>query len=192
MKSLEFKHPNSQRIYNDYMSRCKRVVHILSVHDQEECLMEVNSYLFEYLQNHQTEEEQTALLNIIERLGPPEVTLQEVVAIKKIDQAVRSYNLKHLVQALWLNLKNGVGYTILFVLTLLLIGFPIVIVMKLVNPSETGLWVGNGHFLFGTVTPQPGVVEVLGDFFIPVVSALCVGLYFFIIFLLKTIRNKKP
>jgi len=191
MKPIEFKNQASQRAYNDYMNRCKRVINILSDEDQKECLMEVNSYIYEYVNNHQNEEELTALLNIIERLGAPEVTLKEVVADKKINQAVRTFNLKHLIQALLLNLRNGIAYIILFIMTLTLICFPVVIIMEIMNPEKTGLWVGKGHFVFGRVFPQAGVNEVLGNFFIPVVILLGILLYFLIIFLLKLVKSKK-
>lgn len=191
MKPIEFKNQASQRVYNDYMNRCRRVINILSDEDQKECLMEVNSYIYEYVNNHQHEEELTALLNIIERLGPPEITLKEVVADKKINQAVRTFNLKHLIQALLLNLRNGIAYIILFIMTLTLICFPVVIIMEIINPVKTGLWVGKGHFAFGQVFPQAGVNEVLGNFFIPVVILLGILLYFLIIFLLKLVKSKK-
>ncbi|MFD2523176.1 DUF1700 domain-containing protein [Emticicia soli] len=191
MKPIEFKNQASQRVYNDYMNRCKRVIKILSDSDQQECLMEVNSYIYEYVNNHQHEEELTALLNIIERLGAPEVTLKEVVASKKINQAVRTFNLKHLIQALSLNLRNGIAYIILFIMTLTLLCFPVVIIMEILNPVKTGLWVGKGHFVFGQVLPQAGVNEVLGNFFIPVVIVLGILLYLLIIFLLKLVKSKK-
>ena len=191
MKPIEFKNQASQRVYNDYISRCKRVIQILSAEDHKECMMEVNSYIYEYVNNHQNDDELTPLLNILERLGAPEVTLKEVVAAKKINQAVRTFNLKHLIQALLLNLRNGVAYIVLFILTLTLVCFPVAIIMKIIDPVKTGLWVGKGHFAFGQIKQQEGISEVLGSFFIPVVIMLCIALYFLIIFLLKIIKTKK-
>lgn len=191
MKLIEFKNTNAQRIYTDYINRSKRVIRILSNEDQEDCLMEINSYIFEYIQNHQNEDETSALLNILERLGSPEITLKEVVAAKKIDQAVKTFNLKHLIEALFLNLRNGLVYIVLFVLTLLLVCFPILIVMEILYPEETGLFVGEKTFFFGMTDPKSGIQEVLGSAFIPVVILLGVGFYFLIVFLLKLVKNKK-
>jgi uncharacterized membrane protein len=191
MKLIEFKDAATQRVYQNYINRCKRVVGILSAEDQEDCLMEVNSYIYEYTQNHQNEAEMTSLLNILERMGDPEITLKEVVAGKKIDQAVKTFNLKHLIQALFLNLKNGVLFVILSFMTLLLVSFPILIVMEILYPKETGLHVGGRTFFFGITTKKEGVSEVLGDWFIPVVILLGIAFYFIIIFLLKLIKNKK-
>lgn len=191
MKLIDFKNKNSQRIYTDYLNRSKQVLRLLSREDQEDSLMELNSYIFEYMQNHQSEDETTALLNILERLGSPEETLKEVVASKKIEQAVKTYNIKHLLVALFLNLRNGVVYVILFILTLLLVCFPILIVLEILYPEKTGLFVGPRTFFFGITFPQPDVNEILGNAFIPVVILLGVIFYFLIIFLLKLVKNKK-
>lgn len=191
MKLIEFKNTNAQRIYTDYINRSKRVIRILSNEDQEDCLMEINSYIYEYIQNHQNVDETSALLNILERLGSPEITLKEVVATKKIEQAVKTFNLKHLVEALFLNLRNGLVYIVLFVLTLLLVCFPILIVMEILYPAQTGLFMGEKTFFFGMTYPKSGVNEVLGHAFIPVVVMLGVAFYFLIIFLLKLVKNKK-
>jgi uncharacterized membrane protein len=192
MKLIEFKNTDTQRIYNDYINRSKRAVKILSDEDQEDCLMEINSYIYEYIQNNPQEQELTAMLNILERLGDPEITLKEVVATKKIDQAVRTFNIKHLMQALLLNLRNGVVYIILFLMVLFGVCFPILIVLKLIYPEKTGLYVGEHTFFFGITTPKEGVSEILGNWFIPVVILLSVIFYFIIIFLLKLVKTKKP
>jgi uncharacterized membrane protein len=57
--------------------------------------------------------------------------------------------LRHLVQALLLNLKNGFLFVVLFFITLLLVCFPILIGMAILYPKETGLHEGKGNFLFG-------------------------------------------
>lgn len=191
MKAIEFKNPASQRVYNSYIERCKRMVKILSIQDQEECLMEVNSYIYEYLNDHH-EDEMTGLLNILDRLGDPEITLKEVVASKKIDQAIKTYNIKYLLQALFLNLRNGAAYILLAFMTVLLVTFPVLIIMKLVLPSKTGIWVGPHTFFLGIVDNKPeGIHEVAGNYFIPIVIILSVLLYFLIIYILKAIRKKK-
>lgn len=192
MKLIEFTNANAKRIYSDYIDRSKRVLRILSENDREDCLMELNSYIYEYLQNHHTEDETTALLNILERLGAPEITLKEVVAARKIDQAVKTFNLRHLIEALLLNLRNGVVYVILFILTLLLLCFPVLAVMELFHPDQTGLFIGEGAFFFGTQSGASVNREVLGHAFIPVVALLGTASYFLIIFLLKLVKKNRP
>jgi uncharacterized membrane protein len=191
MKVIEFKNPASQRVYNSYIERCKRVVRLLSQQDQTECLMEVNSYIYEYI-NDQSGDEMTALLNILDRLGDPEITLKEVVATKKIDQAIKTFNIKYLLQAIFLNIRNGAAYILLAFMTVMLVTFPVLIVMKLINPAQTGIWVGPGTFFFGTTESTDKFHEISGHFFIPIVIILGVLLYLLIIYILKAIRKKKP
>lgn len=191
MKLIKFKNTDTQRVYDDYINRSKRAVKILSAEDREDCLMEINSYIYEYIQNNPQEKELTAMLNILERLGDPEITLKEVVAAKKIDQAVKTFNIKHLIQALLLNLKNGIVYIILFIMALFGTCFPILIILKIIYPELTGLYVGKHTFYFGITPKSEGVSEVLGDWFIPFVILLSVLFYFIIIFLLKLIKSKK-
>jgi uncharacterized membrane protein len=192
MKLIEFTDTNAKRIYSDYIDRSKRVLRILSENDREDCLMELNSYIYEYLQNHRAEDETTALLNILERLGAPEITLKEVAAARKIDQAVKTFNLRHLIEALLLNLRNGVVYVILFILTLLLLCFPVLIVMELLYPDRTGLFIGEDAFFFGAQSGASAHREVLGHAFIPVVVLLGAASYFLIIFLLKLVKKNRP
>lgn len=191
MQSLSFTNQSSQRIYADYMQRCKRMVHILSAEDQNDSIMEINSYIHEYMQNNKQADELTALLNILERLGMPEVTLKEVVASKKINQAVKTYNLKYLIQALYLNLYKGAVYIVLFILTLLVVTFPVLIVFKIFLPEKVGLWIGGGNFIFGFTSADSGAHEVLGHWFIPVVILITLSLYYLIIFFLKKLNINK-
>ncbi len=191
MKLIEFKNNLAQRIYLDYIDQCKSVIRVLSDDDQEECLMEVNSYIYEYLQDNPDKDEILALKTILERIGSPAITMKEVVAHKKIDQALQSYKLNHLLQALWLNLSNGIAYVLLFIMTLLLLCFPIVILMKVLYPHKTGLFVGKGIFFMGMVDLDGSQQELLGQWFIPVVCLLGLVLYFVILVLLRFVRNKK-
>ncbi len=192
MKPIQFISGSCQRVYQDYIDRCKRIIHILSDQDREDCLMEINSYVHEYMQDHQQDDEMNSLLNILDRLGPPETTLKEIVASKKIDQAVKTYHIKYLLQALILNLRNGVTYILLFLLTILVLIFPVLIVGKIIWPQQIGLWIGGGSFVFGMHDPENSAShELLGNYFIPVVLLIMITLYFLIIQLLKIVKSKK-
>lgn len=189
MKTIEFNNNTSQRIYTDYIKRCRKVLAILPARDCEESLLEINSYIYEYMDNHRQADETESLMNILERLGPPEETLKEVIAAKKIDQAVKTFNIKHLVQALVLNAGNGVVYIVLSVLTLVLACFPVLIVLKLIYPADTGYFSSGGQHSFGFIRGEKGA-ELLGNWFIPLMLAFCAALYCIIILLLKLVRKK--
>lgn len=190
MKALQFTNSNAQRVYSDYINRCRKAVRILSVTDQEDCLMEINSHIHEYLVNNKNEDETADLLTILERLGNPDETLKEVVAVKKTRQAVKSLNPKHVVESLALNIKNGVFYILLSLLFLLSGLFFLLAILKVVFYKNVGCYIGDGAFYFGFSDGKPGVREVLGHWFIPVAISAGLILYYLIILLLK-IKNKQ-
>lgn len=190
MKALQFSSNNTQRVYDDYMHRSRRMLRILSEKDREDCLLEINSYIYEYMQENNTGEETEELLNIIQRLGAPEETLKEVIAGRKTSQAIKTFNPKHLAQALLLNIRNGFIYILLFLLFILLLAFPVLIIAKLMYPAAVGLYVGPGTFIFGT-SSSPNTHEILGNWFIPVAIALSAVLYSGIIFFLKIVNKKR-
>ncbi len=204
MKAIPFDNPSAQRVYNDYIQRCRRVTAILSAKDREEVLLEINSHIYEYLCANSATDQLEALLNVLERLGAPEETLKEIVATKKIGEATRTFNPKHLIQALALNLTNGVIYIIISVLFLFEITFPALIVLKLIYPGRVGLFIyHNGGFLFGyqnkalsggirVGSSNPAnATELLGAWFIPVSLLLAALFYIGIIFLLKAVKKIK-
>ncbi|TAE28678.1 MAG: hypothetical protein EAZ91_14415 [Cytophagales bacterium] len=191
MKPLAFTNQAAQQLYNQYIDRCRKVVRLLPRAEQTECLMEVNSYIFEYVSSRSQADESASLVAILDRLGPPEVTLKEVVAAKKVDQAVRTFNPKHVALALLLNFRNGIAYVILAVLSLFLLCFPALIVLKLIYPADTGYFRSEHRNDFGFIGIRgAGQTEVLGWWFIPlmlVLGALCYGL---IVLLLRLVRRK--
>jgi len=189
---ISFKEISAKRVYNSYMERCKKAVRTLPVRDQEECLMEVNSHIYEFLTDHGSEDEMKPLLDVLDRLGSPEETLKEIVASKKIDQATRTYNPKHLFQALVLNISNGVTYLILFLLYVLLICFPILAILKIIRPDQVGYFTSDkGTFSFGYISTPDHAKELLGYWFIPIMFAATVGIYLVIIFALRLLRKIK-
>ncbi len=189
MKAIQFTDRNTQRIYNDYIDRCKRSIHILSEKDKEDCLLEINSHIYEFLEANTAKNELENLLNILERLGAPEETLKEVVALKKTKEAIRTLHPKHLAQSIFLNIRNGIFYIILSLLAVLVLLSPVLIILKIIYPKNTGCFYGENYFFFGYASNISTVNEVLGNWFIPVIATMGTSLYFLIIFLLKQ-KNK--
>ena len=204
MKAIPFDNRSAQRVYEDYMQRCRRSTAILSATDREDVLLEINSHIYEYLSDNAASDQMENLLNVLERLGAPEETLKEVVAAKKIAQATRTLNPKHLIQALALNLTKGVFYVIATFLFVSEICFPVLIFLKLKNPDRAGFFIdNNGRFLYGylhqgitlginfgfsTIIPER---EILGMWFIPVTAVLWVLFFMGTLFLLHVGRKTK-
>ena len=191
MKPIQFKNNSAQRVYLDYIQRCRKTLKGLPESDTEECLLEINSHIYEYKEANRTEDEMESLLNVLDRLGLPEDTLKEFVASKKINQAVRTLNPKFLIQALFLNISRGLIYVFLSLLFVLLFSFPILIICKLIYPEKVGCFVGENTFYFGFISRHQDTTEVLGNWFIPVAILIATILYFLIIFILKSTKHTK-
>lgn len=187
MKPIEFAHNKSQTIYQDYMNRVKKAIKPLRKEDREDILMEINSNIYEYINEHPTENEIDSLKEILERLGKPEVMLSSVIADKKMKQAVRSFNPIHVIKALALNVSNGISYILFIVLYLFLFCFLILAVAKIIFPENTGFFTDGDSYLFGLMATDSieNSRELLGGWFIPVVLIISVIIYLIITLLLK-------
>jgi len=187
MKSLQLENKSAQRIYNDYIARCNKALRILSAADKEESLLEFNSYIYEYLEANKNngKDEIENLLNILERLGVPEETFKELIASKKMNQALRTFNPKVLVQALILNIGNGFIYILLSLLFLIEVCFVGLSVFKVIYPHRVGVFVGSHSFAIGYSNAQANETELLGNWFIPAAIIATAVLYFFSLFILK-------
>lgn len=193
MKSIKFKNTTSQKIYDNYMRRMKRTVSTLNKADSEEVLLEFNSHIFEATLSPKDIPEEDLLLNVLDKLGDPEEVLKPLIADKKLAEATRTLNPVHIFKALVLNIGNGISYFIFSILYLSLFGFVYTIYLKIINPKEVGLYFVNGTLeTLGTykgINPNDNVVEVLGNWFIPVMMA-CIIVLFIIITLLLRIKQR--
>lgn len=188
IENIKFSQEASKRVYNDYMKRVKKATNSLSKQNQDDVYMEFNSHIFEAIQHKNGVNEIDLLLDILEKLGIPEEVLKPLVADKKLEQATRTFNPIHIFKALVLNFTNGITYVIFFFLYLLLFGFVFLIFAKITNPSEVGLFYkGDSFMVLGKAgnTNQPGVKELLGNWFIPVMVISTAVFYALITFLLK-------
>jgi len=192
MKRIIFTNPTAQKIYDDYFNRVKRCVSILSANDQLEMMMEFNSHIYEATSAATPSNEVDVLVNTLEKLGAPEEVLQPVIAHKKVKQATRSFNPKHIIQALYLNISNGAGYFVFAVVYMLIIALGILIVLKLISPAHTGLFIQDDRFIaFGYRTDLPSnVTELLGNWFIATVIMLMGAFYFLNTLLFRLLKGK--
>lgn len=191
LKEIPFKDQSAERIYQDYLYRIRKQIKGLNQQNQDEILMELNSHIYENLQEHPAGNEVEKLLNILEKLGRPEEILKPLVADKKLAEATRTFNPIHVFKALLLNLTNGISYIIFFILYLFLFGFVFLICAKIWNPSQVGFFYKPGEVFIiglskGLVNPAD---EILGNWFIPVMIIVAIALYFMITLLLKLKRT---
>ena len=188
IENIKFNEVASQRIYNDYMKRVIKATNSLSTENQNDIYMEINSHIYESLQNNNNENEIELTLDIIERLGIPEEVLKPLVADKKLEQATKTFNPIHIFKALILNFTNGISYVIFFILYLLLFGFVFLIFAKIIFPSEVGMFTQNNKIIamgYISIKDNQNVKEILGNWFIPFTFNCIIVFYFLITFLLK-------
>ncbi|GAA5021311.1 hypothetical protein GCM10011506_03020 [Marivirga lumbricoides] len=195
MKAIQFTNKTAQKIYADYISRIKRTTATLNKTDREEILMELNSHIYEGMMHKTPSSEIESLVDVTEQLGAPEEILKPLIAQKKLEQATRSFNPKHIFKALVLNISSSVVYVFFALLYLTLFGFVFAIIEKIKNPEYVGLFFKNGNFhLLGTRNPanseELGLTEVLGNWFIPVMI-LCIIVLYMVITLLLRLKRKK-
>ncbi len=192
IENIKFNEVASQRIYNDYMKRVIKATNSLSTENQNDIYMEINSHIYESLQNKNNENEIELTLDIIERLGIPEEVLKPLVADKKLEQATKTFNPIHIFKALILNFTNGISYVIFFILYLLLFGFVFLIFAKIIFPSEVGMFTQNNKIIamgYISIKDNQNVKEILGNWFIPFTFICIIVFYFLITFLLKFKRS---
>jgi hypothetical protein len=80
------------------MKRVIKSTNSLSTENQNDIYMEINSHIYESLQNKKNENEIELTLDIIERLGIPEEVLKPLVADKKLEQATKTFNPIHILK----------------------------------------------------------------------------------------------
>jgi uncharacterized membrane protein len=191
MKNIELTSTTAQRIYKDYLKRVEKCLTILSKVDRQEMLMEINSHIFEGMQRFSDNNETDNLLTVLEKLGTPKEFLKPVIADKKIAQAVRTFNPKDVLQALLLNFKNGIIYSVFALLYLLLFVFVFFIAAKIIFPTKTGLFYLDDKFqAFGFIQNIDGMNDVLRFWFIPFVTLSAIIFYLLITLLLRFTKKK--
>lgn len=196
MKAIHFKTPESQQLYDDYIDRIQRTVSVLPPTERQDIVMELNSHIYEGMQGVTIADENEKLKELLLKMGSPEEVLQPLIANNSLQQAAHSYNPITIAKALVLNIGNGIKYIIFTILYLLLFGFVFLIIAKIRNPKEVGLYFKNGSFhLLGTrnslSVQRLGLQEVLGNWFIPVMLLGLISLYLVITLLLQAQQKRK-
>lgn len=195
MKTPTFQQDTTVKLYQHYINHVKRTVKTLPRHDRDDVLMEINSHIHEGMQKSSaTHGEREALQHILDQLGKPEVVFKPFVAERKLQQATSTFNPLHVMKALVLNISNGFIYLVFSLLYLVQLTFVFMIGAKLVYPDEVGLFFKNGSFqvlgIAASDAQQQGLVEVLGNWFIPVMLVVTVLFYLLSTSLLRLTRKK--
>lgn len=191
-KELQFEDVNAKRIYNKYFKGVKKILKPITETDRNEVLMELNSHIYEHIQSNKLVLELEAVQAAINTLGVPAEVLKPLVADKLMEKATKTFNPLHVFKALMLNLGNGIGYIIFFLLYLFLGSFVFLIFAKIFDPTNVGMFFKEGRFVaLGRFENNLNYQEVLGYWFIPVMMLSIIVLYLFLTSLLKFKKNNK-
>ncbi len=190
MKHIKFNKNASQKIYNDYLKRIERTTKTLPKADRNEILMEFNSHIYEGTVNTDITNEVDNLLAVLDKLGLPEEVLKPLVADKKLQQATKTFNPVHLIQALALNITNGISYVIFSLLYLFIFSGIFLIIAKIFNPNVGMYYKGNEFRVLGLIKniDTNEYTEILGYWFIPAMLIAIIVLYIITTLLLKLKR----
>jgi hypothetical protein len=193
MKQIEFELLESRQIYNRYIKQIEKSIATLSKTDRQDILMEFNSHIFEGINKNKEISEKDNLVNILNELGTPKTILKPLVADKKLLQATKTFNPIHISKALVLNISNGVSYILFGILYLLLLHGVYLIYSKLKTPTATGIFFKDDRFFaigtFEDFSRDESIREVIGHWFIPVITIIIIILYILITLSLKLKRT---
>lgn len=171
------------RIWEDYKTRIERVLKPLPLFRREEILLEIQSHIWESIEHDTDASEAEKVLNAVQKLGQPEVYLQPIVGLKLLESAAHSFSPNVVAKSLLymiggsrvqsaLVIVMSILYTVLFVLALM-------VCAKFFFPQNIGLFqpLSGDDYLFGFITSETPLQDVLGYWFIPLGLLICGILY---------------
>lgn len=188
-KKIQFNDTSAKKIYEGYLRQIQSATKTLSKADQNDILMELNSHIYESLnQSGDHRDEVKNLTNTLSKIGIPNEVLKPLIAEKKLNQATKTFNPVHIFQALILNFSYGIIYFVFFILYLFLFSFVALIFGKIFFPDHVGFYYKRGEIIqYGGFLTNKNIqqYEILGNWFIPTTIVLGMTFYFLITLLLK-------
>lgn len=164
-KKLDFKDNEAQLIYNMYISSVQKLIKKLPKDDREDILMELNSHIYEAIQNGRDDNEYQVINEIISRLGDPSEVWGKAEIDFRIEQQEAMTPKLPFFEQFKLGTLYGLSY-LLMIISIVLIGG------KLYYGSKFGFFINPDHvFVLGGI--EDGLMylpeyEVLGIAYIPV------------------------
>lgn len=198
MERSNFNTEDSYKLYQAYISQLRKKLNPLIPEDRIDIIREIDSHIYEALtqRNDGLSNEKEILENILKNLGSPDSLIKTLIAEKKLTSATQKYNIIEILKAIFLIFKTGGQYILVCVGYLLVLGFGIVLIAKILYPDKTGLFVENGDIVgigyFNRVNES--AVDLLGYWIIPIMILLIVIFYYLVTFLLRKailFRSKK-
>ena len=189
MNTIKFMDAGAQEIYDSYL---KKVFHVMAGMDasfKDNMLMEINSHIYEGINQLEEGTELEKLKLLLQGLGEPRDYLKAMVVANASRKGLL-YQFRPFYKGFFRVSTYSFKYVSFFAVYLLLFLMAFVFVAKIFVPSQTGLFFkGNEPVAFGFVRDIGHTREVLQGWFFPVIMGLWLLLYLLLGELLKVVRN---
>jgi len=195
-KNELFTDPNSQRIWDNYFKRVKKIIRVMDGKAQHETTMEIQDHLYQSFLDGHDDNEVSRLLMAIDRLGEPEEFLRLVVSDKFLKKGMRTLSPRNLILGLfygmWGGMRQvigglvfGMGYLLTFIMGLMSFA-------KVFFPDKLGLFIWpDGSWIFGLVEDTTGSQDVLGYWIILLSLAITFVLYYILTLSVRIVLKKE-
>jgi len=177
MEKIKFEDGHARKIYTDYLNAISTALGGTDRSLRESILMEINSHIFEAVSTRNASEAEN-IRRAISELGRPEDYLRDLVAEKRLDEALKAYNPIGILKYIYHFSKSSLKYSIYFVVYLFILTMPFLFFAKIFFPERTGLFYRGDRIVgFGFWRDVEGLTEVLNQWFYPVVILMMALLY---------------
>lgn len=194
---IKFKSEISQRIWNNYIKQVHRIIKPLKNDQKNEIIMELQSHVFESMTHDLESNEETKILNVIEKLGDPVLYLGPIVKDKLLYNTLKSLNPIGIISLFFKKIFSGFKG---FLLSILIgIGFIISAMLFLSGAlkiffHEVGIYYLGPpwyHIVIGTVKNpnDPSVKDLLGFWLIPIGICTSIIIYYALTKLLNRLNK---
>ena len=171
-RRIEFKDRATQRVYDNYIKQIQKQIKSLPKADQEDILMEMNSYIFEGIRADKSGDELNTLLNIIDNFGDLEIILSPILRDKKVRKTTSSFNPGLMVKNFVLTVRKG-AFIVLVSLGYIILGaFGLSSLTKLIFQEEVGMFYKPEEYFvlagfYGNAVNE-AEYELLGNWYLPI------------------------
>mgnify|MGYP003147521896 CR=1 FL=1 len=180
--TLNFDHPTTRRLWDDYFAEVDRLVAPLG-DEGRELRADLEMHLRDSMSSGTDEGDETArLASAIERMGRPIDYLRPMLADSYIERASQTYNPVTIGKGLFHTLLSGGGKVLagtgFAVGYMLLAALVAIAVSKPFWPEQVGLFrFPNGNIAAGIVSETSGAQELVGWWAIPIALGLATLTY---------------
>lgn len=160
------------RRIEDWLRRMHWALGRMPSPEREDIVAETRAHLRERMDGGQD------AVSALAALGPADAYARRFLDEMELSGALGSQKSSDLLRVVLRRVHRSLIAAAAFVALLFIgaigLGFPIVALCKLTDPSHFGLWVGPGNFTIGT-NDSPEVHEALGNYFYPVAVLVAGG-----------------